>query len=35
MPVINALSDKHHPCQAAADLMTVMEAFDTDLRVSW
>lgn len=37
VPVINALSDKHHPCQAAADLMTVMEAFDTDekLRVSW
>ena len=30
VPVINALSDKHHPCQAAADLMTVMEAFDTD-----
>ncbi|MED5498609.1 MAG: ornithine carbamoyltransferase, partial [Candidatus Thermoplasmatota archaeon] len=29
VPVINALSDKHHPCQAAADLMTVMEAFDT------
>ena len=24
-PVINALSDKHHPCQAAADLMTIME----------
>ena len=37
VPVINALSDKHHPCQAAADLMTVMEAFDTDekLRISW
>ena len=25
VPVINALSDKHHPCQAAADLMTIME----------
>ena len=28
VPVINALSDKHHPCQAAADMMTVMEKFD-------
>jgi ornithine carbamoyltransferase len=25
VPVINALSSKHHPCQAAADLMTIME----------
>ena len=25
VPVINALSDKHHPCQAAADLMTILE----------
>ena len=25
VPVINALSDKHHPCQAAADLMTIIE----------
>lgn len=25
VPVINALSNKHHPCQAAADLMTIME----------
>lgn len=25
VPVINALSDMHHPCQAAADLMTVLE----------
>jgi len=35
--VINALSDKHHPCQAAADLMTIMEKFDDtkDLKVSW
>jgi len=28
VPVINALSDSHHPCQAAADLMTIMEHFD-------
>jgi len=37
VPVINALSDKHHPCQAAADLMTVLEHFDNteDLKVSW
>ena len=25
VPVINALSAKHHPCQAAADLMTIVE----------
>ncbi len=25
VPVINALSDKHHPCQAAADMMTILE----------
>ncbi|MEM4211999.1 MAG: ornithine carbamoyltransferase [Nitrososphaerota archaeon] len=25
VPVINALSDKHHPCQALADLMTIFE----------
>jgi len=37
VPVINALSAKHHPCQAAADLMTVMEHHgDTDdLTVAW
>jgi ornithine carbamoyltransferase len=37
VPVINALSDKHHPCQSAADLMTILEHFnDTeDLKVAW
>ena len=36
VPVINALSDKHHPAKPRPT-MTVMEAFDTDekLRVSW
>jgi ornithine carbamoyltransferase len=28
-PVINALSDDHHPCQALADLLTVRERFAT------
>ena len=27
VPVINGLSDLHHPCQALADLLTVHEAF--------
>ena len=37
MPVLNALSDKHHPCQAAADLMTVIEHYPEreNLKVSW
>jgi ornithine carbamoyltransferase len=25
VPVVNALSDRHHPCQALADLMTILE----------
>jgi ornithine carbamoyltransferase len=27
VPVVNALSDKHHPCQALADLLTIKEEF--------
>ena len=27
VPVVNALSDEHHPCQALADLLTIEEVF--------
>ncbi|MGZ8782284.1 MAG: ornithine carbamoyltransferase [Gaiellaceae bacterium] len=27
VPVVNALSNEHHPCQALADLLTIEEAF--------
>jgi ornithine carbamoyltransferase len=27
VPVVNALSDEHHPCQALADLLTIKEIF--------
>ncbi|MDB6097138.1 MAG: ornithine carbamoyltransferase [Francisellaceae bacterium] len=29
IPVINALSNKHHPCQALADILTIKEQFGT------
>ncbi len=31
VPVINALSDYSHPCQALADMMTIMDEFGRDL----
>ncbi|MEZ4360024.1 MAG: ornithine carbamoyltransferase [Kofleriaceae bacterium] len=37
IPVINGLTDEHHPCQLAADLLTVLEHFGTldGLRYAW
>jgi len=37
VPVINGLSDQHHPCQVATDLYTVREHFETiaGLRYAW
>jgi ornithine carbamoyltransferase len=37
VPVINGLSDQHHPCQVATDLFTVREHFGTidGLRYAW
>lgn len=29
VPVVNALSDRHHPCQALADVLTMEESFGT------
>ena len=39
VPVVNGLSDQHHPCQVATDLFTVREHFGRDalprLRYAW
>ena len=35
VPVINALSDLHHPCQAAADLMAITERGNRHGHISW
>ena len=36
VPVINALSDMHHPCQAAADMMTIVENLErVNGHVAW
>jgi ornithine carbamoyltransferase len=37
VPVINALSDLYHPCQALADLFTLWERFRNlqDVRIAW
>ena len=37
VPVVNGLSDTHHPCQALADLLTIREEFGTveDVRIAY
>jgi ornithine carbamoyltransferase len=38
IPVINGLTDQHHPCQVLSDIMTVMEHKDEDmkaLKIAW
>ena len=37
IPVINGLSDKEHPCQIIADILTIWEHFGStiDLKVAW
>ncbi|HHH31403.1 MAG TPA: ornithine carbamoyltransferase [Polyangiaceae bacterium] len=33
VPVVNALTDEYHPCQALADAMTIRERFGTERRI--
>lgn len=38
IPVINGLTDQHHPCQAISDIVTVAENFGNDLsrlKIAW
>ncbi|MED5231757.1 MAG: ornithine carbamoyltransferase [Candidatus Thermoplasmatota archaeon] len=35
VPVINALSDLHHPCQSAADLMAIREHSNSEGHIAW
>lgn len=37
VPVINALTDRSHPCQALADMLTIKEEFGSfeDVKIAW